>query len=110
MNYPLRQKVIEAYVAGTPVKEIAKEFGIHRTTITQIALAAGLAMRNQKLSPITKQEARRLYESGLSLAKVAKQLDISPTGARDAIVEIGGTMRSPGPDRQTASQQVRLER
>ncbi len=96
LTYPLRQKVIETYVAGTPVKEIAREFGIHRTTITQIALAAGLSMRNQKLSPASKREAKRLYESGLSLTKVAKQLDISPAGARDAIIETGGTMRSPG--------------
>ncbi len=49
-------------------------------------------MRNQKLSPTTKQKTRRLCESGLGLAKAAKQLEHQCYGARNAIFETGGTI------------------
>ena len=79
-----------------PVKEIAERFGVHRTTITQIASAAGVTMRNQSLSPSAQEEVSRLYDSGLSLAQVAEQLNVSPSAVRTAVLATGRTMRPAG--------------
>ena len=47
LSYPQRQKLIDAYASGMPVKQIAERFGVHRTTITRIASRSGVTMRSQ---------------------------------------------------------------
>lgn len=47
LSYPNRQKLIDAYVSGMPVKQIAERFGVHRTTITRIVSSSGTTMRNR---------------------------------------------------------------
>ena len=79
-----------------PVKQIAERFGVHRTTITQIAASAGVAMRNLPLSPAVQEEAGRLYDSGLSLAQVAEQLGVNSSAVRTAVLATGRTMRPAG--------------
>ena len=96
LSYPNRQKLLDAYVSGMPVKQIAERFGVHRTTITQIAASAGVAMRNQPLSPAVQEEAGRLYDSGLSLAQVAEQLRVAPSAVRTAVLATGRAMRTAG--------------
>jgi DNA invertase Pin-like site-specific DNA recombinase len=93
LNTPDRAKLLEAYACGTPVREIAATFGVHRATINRIVSESDVPLRNCKLSPSEQEKARKLFESGLSLVKVAEAMDISRTGARKAILAAGGTMR-----------------
>ena len=96
LSYPQRQKLIDAYASGVPVKQIAERFGVHRTTITQIATNAGVKMRSQTLSLSAREEACELYDGGRSLAQVAEQLGVSPSAVRSAVLSCGGTLRPPG--------------
>ena len=96
LSYPNRQKLLDAYASGMPVKQIAERFGVHRTTITQIAASAGVTMRNQPLSPAVQEEASRLYDSGLSLAQVAERLKVAPSAVRTAVLATGRTIRPAG--------------
>ena len=96
LSYPNRQKLLDAYASGMPVKQIAERFGVHRTTITQIAASAGVTMRNQPLSPAVQEEASCLYDSGLSLAQVAERLKVAPSAVRTAVLATGRTIRPAG--------------
>ncbi|WP_341728089.1 helix-turn-helix domain-containing protein, partial [Brooklawnia sp.] len=91
-----RQKLVDAYASGMPVKQIAERFGVHRTTITQIVASAGIKVRSQPLAASTREEARHLYDSGRSLAQVAVQLGVSASAVRSAVLVTGGTLRSAG--------------
>lgn len=47
LSYPQRQKLVDAYVSGMPVKRIAELFGVHRTTIIRIVASTGAALRDR---------------------------------------------------------------
>jgi DNA-directed RNA polymerase specialized sigma24 family protein len=96
LSYPSRQKVVAAYAGGTPVKEIANRFGICRGTVWKIVTSAGQPTRSHDLPPAVREEVRRLYESGLTLAEVTRKLGVGRVNARAAIIGAGGAMRSPG--------------
>ncbi|MCH4209451.1 helix-turn-helix domain-containing protein [Bifidobacterium sp.] len=96
LSYPSRQKVLAAYAAGTPVKEIAGRFGIYRGTVWKIVTSAGQPVRSRALSPAVREEVRLLYESGLTLAEITKELGVSRLNARAAIISAGGAMRPQG--------------
>ncbi|SHI35603.1 hypothetical protein SAMN02745244_00189 [Tessaracoccus bendigoensis DSM 12906] len=78
------------------MQQIAERFGVHRTTITQIATNAGVKMRSQTLSLSARAKARELYDADQSLAQVAEQLGVSPSAVRSAVLSCGGTLRPPG--------------
>lgn len=96
LSYPQRQKLIDAYASGMPVKQIAERFGVHRTTITKIVTSAGVKVRSKPLASSTRDEARHLYDGGRSLAQVAEQLGVSPSAVRSAVLLTGGSMRPAG--------------
>lgn len=45
-----RERCCELYMQGVPVQEIADEFGIAKTTVSNIALTSGLTLRHPKSS------------------------------------------------------------
>ena len=49
LSYPQCQKLIDAYVSGMPVKQIAERFGVHRTTATRIVARSGANVRNRPI-------------------------------------------------------------
>lgn len=100
LSYPSRQQVLAAYAAGTPVKKIASRFGICRGTVWKIVTGAGQPVRSHDLPPAVREEVRRLYESGLTLAEITKKLGMGRVNARAAIISAGGTVRPRGRRRQ----------
>ncbi|WP_203338772.1 hypothetical protein [Nocardioides limicola] len=65
------------YAEGATVRQLATEFHCHRTTVALRLKEHGIEMRNR---PATTDEIAQfiaLYESGLSLVKVAEKTGIS---------------------------------
>jgi hypothetical protein len=91
-----RAELIDGYVAGVPVRELATRFNVHRGTVREIARQAGLAARQPELADAIRQDAARLYADGLTLAQVAMQLGISDEAVRSAVLACGGTIRRGG--------------
>lgn len=96
LNASNRAALVAAYAEGAPVKVLAKRFGVHRTTVMEIARRAGIDRRRPGLSKSGRVEATRLYESGLSLARVAAKLGVSDDSVREAVIACGGIIRSRG--------------
>lgn len=63
--------VIEMYVSGHPVKNIAADVGVAMTTVTNIAKSAGIKLReigvSRRWSDEKRKEAISLVDSGLSV-------------------------------------------
>lgn len=91
-----RAELVAAYASGTPVTELASRFGVHRSTVWQVAFQAGLVTRRPKLSDEVRAEAARLYTSGFTLVQVAERFGISDEGVRAAVVSQGGAIRPRG--------------
>ncbi len=71
--------LVAEYQSGTTTKEIAAIYGIHHTTVSIYLKRKGVALRYKVMSPKQVTEARDLYESGLSLAKISDQLGLGPS-------------------------------
>jgi len=72
-----RADLLVGYASGVPVRELAAQFKVHRSTVREIARQTGLAARQPELPDTIRQGAARLYADGLPLAHVVTQLGIS---------------------------------
>jgi predicted DNA-binding protein YlxM (UPF0122 family) len=70
-------QLVERYQAGESSNRLAAEFEVHRTTISTNLAARNVRTRYRLLDDDL-AGATRLYESGWSLARVAKQFGVSP--------------------------------
>ena len=72
-------QLVEDYVSGLSINALARQFGIHRTTVMTHLEARGVQRRQnvRKLSAAKVALASKRYESGLSLASVAKEFGVN---------------------------------
>lgn len=88
-------RIVERYKAGATTYELATEFGVHRTTISQHIKAAGVKTRLQPLTPQQVDTAVALYARGLSLADVGRELGCHASTVLSACREKGVALRKP---------------
>src|SRR5439155_26330417 len=84
-----RAELIDGYVVGVPVRELAKRFNVHRGAVREIARQAGLAARYPELADAIRPHAARLYAVGLTPAQLAMPLGSSAEAALSAVVACG---------------------
>jgi lambda repressor-like predicted transcriptional regulator len=87
------QQLVDGYRAGATVLELAEEAGLHRMTVSGILKRAGVTLRLGSMGTEDIALARRLYKSGLSLARVAEQVPFNPNTIRMELVRHGVAMR-----------------
>ena len=79
------RELLAAYAAGTPIDRVAEHFGIHRTTALNIVKREGVPRRWKTIERHL-EEARELYDSGLSMAKVGQHFGVSTDAVREAFL------------------------
>jgi len=67
-------KVVAMYQSGKTINAVARESKLHRTTVTAILDRRCVPARAHYMTDRHVDEARRLYESGLSLAATGQAL------------------------------------
>lgn len=87
-----QRDLIERYKAGATQRELASQFGVHRTTVTKILQRHGVEPR-RGLHPDLIDEAVRRYEQGESLATVGRALGADPGTVKARLIERGIAMR-----------------
>ena len=94
--------VVAGYRAGKSVYELATEHSCHRTTISGILKRSGVTMRRTPAREDQILEMVRLYESGLSLARVSERVGFSDKTVHHYLRERGVRMRNGygGPTRE----------
>ena len=72
-------QLVESYVGGLSIDALARQFGIHRTTVMTHLEARGVQRRQnvRKLSTAKVASAAKRYERGLSLASIAKEFGVN---------------------------------
>lgn len=95
MSDEIRDEVASRYKAGDTTTQLAKDYGVAKSTIIGILRARNVVVRRQSLSAEQVSEAARLYESGLSLSQAAAQLSVNQETMRVAILKEGTTLRPP---------------
>jgi len=91
----LAAEIVERYQTGSLIRELAAEYGVHRSTVMACLRRAGIP-KYSGWSEKTTAEAARLYKSGLTIAEVAAQLDHSPTTVGRKLREAGVKLRPKG--------------
>lgn len=74
---------------------LAKEFGLHRTTVAQHLAGAGVTRTKKVISPEQVERAAELYRQGSSLAVIGRQLGFDPATIHTHLRRAGVVMRSP---------------
>ena len=74
--------LVDGYLAGQTVYELAAEFGIERRTVSAHLHRRGVPMRRRGLSLAQKEEAFALRDRGGSLTRIGARFDLSPGTVR----------------------------
>ncbi|MHA3019674.1 hypothetical protein ACXPWS_05315 [Mycobacterium sp. BMJ-28] len=64
------------YVAGRAAFELARDFGIHPTTVTATLKREGVEIRQRGLTDEQIDEAEKLYRDGQSLARIGQHFRV----------------------------------
>ncbi len=88
--------LVSGYKAGGTVKGLAREFGVHHTTVRRMLDRAGVERR--KVMPLNDAEltlAAQLYGQGLTIAQVGEALNRRYQTMRRELLRAGVVMRPP---------------
>lgn len=88
-------QLVAAHEAGAGVKELGRQFGIHRRTASDILRREG-ALRAPGIQPDDLPEVVRLYEQGWSLARLGDRFHVAPDTVGRALRAEGVRIRRPG--------------
>lgn len=95
LNDDQRAEVAHRYESGATTTQLAKVYGVAKSTIIGILSEKNIVVRRQPLTPEQVSEAARLYRSGLSLSQVATKLQVNQETMRVAILKVGVALREP---------------
>ena len=68
--------LVDGYLAGATVYELAARFGIHRVTVSTHLHRQGITLRRQGLDTEGIAHAVHLYQEGWSVARVGERLGV----------------------------------
>jgi lambda repressor-like predicted transcriptional regulator len=85
--------VAREYRAGADMRELARQFGVHRTTISGSLTKLAIPRREVGLLPDDVPEAAKLYRAGWSLAKLSAKYGCTDNTVRARLLEFGVVMR-----------------
>jgi len=88
-------RLVAAHSNGATVRALAKQFGIHRSTVGRHLHVRSIDTRPPGLSSEDLATAAELYRSGWSLAKIADKFGVAGDTVRRRLREIGVRMRGP---------------
>ena len=94
LDEPELLQLFAAYLDGTPITELAKDFELNESTVHQHLSRQEVPRRPYwKVKPHQVVEAVELYRGGMTLRGVAKHLGVAPDTARPVLVEAGVAIR-----------------
>lgn len=88
-------RLVSTYRDGATVYELARQFGIHRTTVGKHLRARGVDTTPPGLAPGDVPTAAELYRHGWSLARIAERYDTTANTVRTRLLEVDVRMRGP---------------
>ena len=93
---PEVDQMVERYQQGTPINVLARDLGVHRTTVSAQLKARGALIPTRRIDDAVRAEAVQLYQAGSSLARVADRLAMSENTVQRVLKRAGVTTRPVG--------------
>jgi AraC-like DNA-binding protein len=87
-------QLVDRYLGGSAIKELAGEFDVHRTTITTVLRREQVELRQAGLNASQLEKARTLYRNGWSVARLGDEFGVDGTTVWRHLVLAGVVMRS----------------
>lgn len=84
-----------AYRRGATMKQLAAQYGVHRTTIRACLGRLGIPLHVAGIDPADYDEVIRLYQDGWSLVRLADRYDCNPSTVQRVLIEAGVSRREP---------------
>jgi DNA-binding CsgD family transcriptional regulator len=99
------QTLVESYLQGTAISQLALQFNLHEQTVRAHLVRAEVQIRpHRAVSREQLPEIVRLYESGLSLRQISMKLSLKYGSVRNYLLRAGVELRPAArPERQAAS-------
>jgi transposase-like protein len=88
-------QLIVGYESGAGMSDLAREFGIHRATVSVLLAREGVKPRKVGLTVEEITRACQLYRERSSLAKIGQKFGVDGMTVRRALLLSGVVMRSP---------------
>lgn len=85
--------LIEAVIAGRPIREIAIDLGVSESSASGQAYRLGL--KQQSLLPSIRERIVELASEGATLGRIARQTGVPSAGVRFVLSRAGVTLRTP---------------
>jgi DNA-directed RNA polymerase specialized sigma24 family protein len=96
-------QLIAEYQAGDSMLQLAKRWGLHRTTVAEHLHRAGVAVRQRGIAAERLGEAIKLYADGWSCKRLAEHFDCDDETVRQTLQRAGVKLRAPWERRQSPS-------
>jgi DNA-directed RNA polymerase specialized sigma24 family protein len=80
---------VTQYLAGKTVRDLAAQFGIHRSTVGKYLHAQGVDTTPPALHPDDVPKALELYRAGWTFKQIADKFGVSQTAVRDRLHQAG---------------------
>lgn len=87
-------EMVHLYEQGKTIYELADIFSCHRQTVSRQLKSRGVHMRLSGMTQDQLEQARQLYESGMTLKAVGRAVGVSRNHARTCLAEAGVELRS----------------
>lgn len=87
------EALVESYEDGSTVYELARRFGIHRSTVSVVLERRGVSRRYRLLEGVTLDRAIELYAAGKALDQVGEDLGVNRSTVALALKKAGVRLR-----------------
>jgi transposase-like protein len=88
-------QLIAEYQTGDSMLQLAKRWGLHRTTVAEHLRRAGVVVKQRGVPPEWLHEAIRLYKDGWSCQRLAERFRCDDETVRQTLKRHGVQLRSP---------------
>jgi len=88
------KRLVECYLDGALIRELAAEFRIHEDTVKRHLARAGVPTRHRKLRSEDVDEAVKRYEAGESTVEIARSFAVHKDTIGKRLRAAGVVMRS----------------
>lgn len=85
----VRAQLLRDYEAGVTFRDLEAKYDIGLTSIKALVAASGIPRRISRLSEADKTRIVELYQSGMSLEAVGREVGCSPSNVRMALIALG---------------------
>lgn len=81
------QSLLSEFKKGKTRVELAEKFQIHPLTVSKVLIRMGVRRKKREISPGVVEKMQRLHETGMTIAEIARSVQVSVITARKYLID-----------------------